>query len=92
MTLPSGVAGAGYGFSIRSENKRPLVNAAAVFAALAKDVREWAGSPFQRQLHALGAMRPKVPLPWDEWRKGGIRPTPLRTALPLAAIRTLGRE
>jgi hypothetical protein len=25
VTLPSGVAGAGYGFSIRSENKRPLV-------------------------------------------------------------------
>jgi hypothetical protein len=25
MTLPSGVAGAGYGFRIRSENKRPLV-------------------------------------------------------------------
>jgi hypothetical protein len=25
VTLPSGVAGAGYGFSIRSENNRPLV-------------------------------------------------------------------
>jgi hypothetical protein len=25
VTLPSGVAGAGYGLSIRSENKRPLV-------------------------------------------------------------------
>ena len=25
VTLPSGVAGAGYGCSIRSENKRPLV-------------------------------------------------------------------
>jgi hypothetical protein len=25
VTLPSGVAGAGYGFSIRGENKRPLV-------------------------------------------------------------------
>jgi hypothetical protein len=25
LTLPSGVAGAGYGFNIRSENKRPLV-------------------------------------------------------------------
>ena len=32
VTLPSGVAGAGYGFSIRSENKRPLVTLSSLGA------------------------------------------------------------
>ena len=72
VTLPSGVAGAGYGFSIRSENKRPLVtlsfgtreDAEQARAEVANAVEKaWRSRRRVRRIAVRGVPRfPKVPL------------------------------
>jgi hypothetical protein len=77
VTLPSGVAGAGYGFSIRSENKRPLVTlsfatredaeqaraevASAVEKAIEVTPQGWPRAAPADRLDALAAERAR---PW----------------------------
>ena len=92
VTLPSGVAGAGYGFSIRSENKRPLVtlsfgtreDAEQARAEVANAVEKaWRSRRRVRRIAVRGVPRfPKVPLAKRRGRESSAPPSgPLRAGL-----------
>jgi hypothetical protein len=92
VTLPSGVAGAGYGFSIRGENKRPLVTL-SFGTGKTPNTREprsrmpskrpWRSRCWVRRIAVRGVPRfPKVPLAKRRGRESSASPArPLRAGL-----------